>query len=238
MIPLLLAAAGAYLIGDSFKDKQKFAKGGSLKGEGFEYLSSRNDMFSKDNGITKKQVLEFLNISKNSDKKYWIKDLISGYSYYAYKGQLRANDSTGGIFEATKIGVDRLKDDHEYKINEEELSNFEKESNPDGSKRNGWESIVDKFYDIYFLEDSKKDAYKSNEITSDQVKAEEYLWEFDRYSKYPSTLSWLDAENKFKKSLTKEELSIINISYKKEKFADAEEHDSEKYYKQIIIKKL
>lgn len=212
--------------------KKAAPTGGGVGG----YLSTRSEMFS-DGGkkLSKKEVIAFLDISKNSNFKYWIKDS-DGYSTYAYKGQLRANDSTSGIFKATKIGVDSLKDDILYKLNEEELYDWEKELDPD-IKRYGWELIVDKFDDVYFLDGSKSNAYKEGEISSDQVKAEEYLWQFDRYSTYPSTLSWKDAEEKFKKSLTKEQLGSIKISYKKEKYADAEEHDTEKYHRQIFIKR-
>jgi hypothetical protein len=201
------------------------------------YLSSQQEMFLKDDkGFNKKQISDFLYVSKNSDKKYWIKGS-DGFSYFAYKGQLRANDSTSGIFKATKIGVDRLKDDLLYKIKQEELYDYEKEQEQDETiKRYGWELIVDKFDDIYYLEGSKGSAYKSKELSSSQVKASEYLWQFDRYSTYPSTLSWEDAEEKFKKSLTKDELDIIEISYKKDEYGDLEEHDTEKYYKQIFVK--
>ena len=94
-----------------------------------------------------------------------------------------------------------------------------------------WESIQNKFGEVYFSE-----GVDGNQLVSDQVKAEEYKWQFDRYSNYASRLSWADAEDRFKKSLTAEELDSIEISYKKEEYADLEEHDTEKHHKQIFVK--
>jgi hypothetical protein len=71
-----------------------------------------------------------------------------------------------------------------------------------------WESVKNKFSEVYFEEE---DFNNPNEIYSNQVKAEEYQWMFDRYSPYKSSLSWSDAENKFLKMLTSEEKSIIKI---------------------------
>jgi hypothetical protein len=94
-----------------------------------------------------------------------------------------------------------------------------------------WKSIIDKFDKIYY-----SDSADDYELVSDQVKAEEYKWQFDKYSKYASTLSWADAEKKFKKSLTEAELKSIEISYKKDEYADLEEHDTEKYNVEIFVK--
>jgi hypothetical protein len=94
-----------------------------------------------------------------------------------------------------------------------------------------WESIIDKFDEVYY-----SDGTDGNELVSDQVKAEEYKWQFDKYSKYASSLSWADAEKKFKKSLTEDELNSIEIFYKKDEYADLEEHDTEKYNIEIVVK--
>jgi len=87
-----------------------------------KYLTlKRNDMFTSfDDGLTKKEVLEFINLTKNINKKYWIRES-TGYSKYLYKGQLRNNDSPAGIFQASKIGVDRLNDSYKFKIQIDEL---------------------------------------------------------------------------------------------------------------------
>jgi hypothetical protein len=106
------------------KGKSEYMEKG---GEISEYLSSRAEMFTDfDNALTKKEVLEFINLSKNSDKKYWIKNS-DGFSYFLYKGQLRQNDSTKGIFHATKIGTDKLHESLKYKIQQEYLYDYEKE---------------------------------------------------------------------------------------------------------------
>jgi hypothetical protein len=111
------------------KDNSKMADGGTIK----DYLSSRGAMNehtdSFDNALTKKDVIKFIKLSKDSDKKYWIRDS-TGFSKFLYKGQLRANDSVEGIFKATKIGVDRLNDSLKYRIMEEELFGYEKEQVP------------------------------------------------------------------------------------------------------------
>jgi hypothetical protein len=107
----------------------KMADGGTIN----DYLSSRGQMNEHldyfDNALTKKDVIEFIKLSKDSDKKYWIRDS-TGFSKFLYKGQLRANDSVEGIFKATKIGVDRLNDSLKYRIMEEELFGYEKEQVP------------------------------------------------------------------------------------------------------------
>lgn len=72
-----------------------------------------------------------------------------------------------------------------------------------------WQSIKDKFSEVFYADtDDEK-----NEIFSNDVKAEEHIWMFDRYSPYPSTLSWADAKSLFLRKLTKEEKDIITIEY-------------------------
>lgn len=201
-----------------------------------KYLSTRQQMFSDEGKkLTKNEVINFLLTIKKSPYKYWIKSS-EGYSYYAYKGQLYANDSTSGIFNASKITINNLKDNLTYKIQENELYDYEKEQDPTVKRPKNkitiWDSILTKFKEIYYCDnDSENDTF-----VSDQVKAEERVWQFDKYSPYSSPLSWKDAEKKFKESLTPKELKMIEISYTKERFADAESHDQEKYYKEIIVK--
>jgi hypothetical protein len=212
--------------------KQPYAKGGEISQKELnKYLSSHSEMFN-DNAqtITKKDVINVINLSKNSDKKYWVKDMNTRYSYYIFKGNLRLNNGTGGIFSTSITSSNTLKDEHKFKIKEKDLYDWEKELDPN-KERVGWESIIYKFGEVYYSEGTN-----NNELVSDQVKAEEYKWQFDRYSKYASSLSWADAEDKFKKSLTADELNSIEISYSKEEYADLEEHDTEKYHKQIVVK--
>jgi GNAT superfamily N-acetyltransferase len=135
------------------------------------------------------------------------------------------------LFDENKI---TLLNDYNYVKTSEETGEYKiiappKELTED---EKNWASITDKFNQVYF-EDSSSEK---NMLTSDQVKATEYAWQFDKYSKYKSTLSWEAAEKKFKESLTKEELDSIEISYKKDKYADLEQHDTEKYHRQIFVK--
>jgi hypothetical protein len=78
------------------------------------------------------------------------------------------------------------------------------------------------FEKIYFLESELE-----NSIESIQVKAEERVWMFDRWSPYPRTLTWKEAEKKFLSELTEEQRKGIQIKYNSEEYADLEEHDEE-----------
>lgn len=221
----------------------KMATGGNIN----EFLSTHQEMFD-DNAktLTKKQVIDFIEVSKDSDKKYWVKDNTSGYSYYIFRGKLRLNDSTEGILKTSITTPDRLKDNHQFKIKEENLYDWEKamdealkRENDPSIKKTDWEEILKKFNEIYFIEDGDNywDFYDKNEISSSQVKAEERVWQFDRYSPYPQTLSWEEAENRFKKSLSKDQLDGIEIIYNQDEYADVESHDSDRYIETITIKK-
>ena len=55
--------------------------------------------------------------------------------------------------------------------------------------------------------------------------------------KYKTERSLSDGFKIFKQSLTKEELDSIQISFNSEDYADAEEHDTQKRYSTITIKK-
>lgn len=85
------------------------------------------------------------------------------------------------------------------------------------------EAIVKAFNDIYF-EEHESDS----KLTTIQVKAEERVWMFDRYSPYSSPLSWKSAEAKFLSMLTEEQRKSIKITYTSEEYADVEEHDEER----------
>jgi hypothetical protein len=94
-----------------------------------------------------------------------------------------------------------------------------------------WQSIAKKFEEVYYSENEKDGV-----LVSDQVKARGssryYSYEFRDFS---PLLSWADAELKFKEMLSSDELKRIKISYKKEEYADWEEHDEETVHKQIIV---
>lgn len=82
--------------------------------------------------------------------------------------------------------------------------------------------IKNVFDKIYFVENESE-----NSIESIQVKAEERVWMFDRWSPYSRTLTWKEAENKFISELTEEQRNGIQIKYNSEEYADIEEHDEE-----------
>jgi hypothetical protein len=84
------------------------------------------------------------------------------------------------------------------------------------------EHIKKVFNEIYFLEDEDDKS-----ISSIQVKVEERVWIFDRWSPYPRTLNWKEAEKKFLSKLTEEQKNGISIKYDSEEYADLEEHDEE-----------
>ena len=187
--------------------KYKYAEGGELK----SYLSSRSDMFDENaKTIDKKDILEVISLSKNSDKKYWVKDLNTKYSYYIYKGNLRANDGTGGIFSTTILNPMwyYLKDEHRFKVQEEALYDWEKEKDPSIVKV-GWDAIKEKFDNIFYMVEDGED-----EIFANEVKLEESTYNWDgRPSPYKKRVSFSDAKSMFLQSLTDEEKAMIDLEY-------------------------
>ena len=205
---------------------KKMAEGGELK----EYLSSRKDMFD-DNAktITKKDILEVIGLSKNSDKKYWVKDLNTKYSYYIYKGNLRANDGTGGIFSTTIISPNYLKDEHRFKVEEVSLYDWEKEKDPSIVKV-GWDAIKQKFDNIFWMGEDGDD-----EIFANEVKLEEPVYNWDgRPSPYTKRVSFSDAKSMFLRSLTDEEKAMIELEYD---YKDVHELFGLMSEKKIIVKR-
>lgn len=92
-----------------------------------------------------------------------------------------------------------------------------------------WESVKEKFSQVYFEEED------DNEIYSNEVKAEEHKWMFDKYSPYASPLSWEDAKYKFLGMLTPEEKSIISIE---ENVRDVHELFGVMSEKKILVKRI
>jgi hypothetical protein len=78
-----------------------------------------------------------------------------------------------------------------------------------------WQSVKDKFSQVFWEEE------EGDEIYANEVKAEERVWIFDRYSPYKSIVSWEDAKNMFLKSLTDEEKKIVNIEYNLREVSEA-----------------
>ena len=106
----------------------------------------------------------------------------------------------------------------------------------DDNKNKLWYEVLQKFFKIFYgeYEDDTAEKYiKDSQVTTDQAK---YYYEnfMDKY-KTERTLS--DGFKIFKQSLTKEELDSIQISFNSEDYADAEEHDTQKRYSTITIKK-
>lgn len=203
-----------------------YADGGELK----SYLSSRSDMFDENaKTINKKDILEVISLSKNSDKKYWVKDLNTKYSYYIYKGNLRANDGSGGIFSTTIISPNYLKDEHRFKVQEEALYDWEKEKDPSIVKV-GWDAIKQKFDNIFWMEQDGDD-----EIFANEVKLEESTYNWDgRPSPYKKRVSFSDAKSMFLKSLTDEEKAMIDLEYD---YQDVHELFGLMSEKKIIVKR-
>jgi predicted ABC-type ATPase len=208
------------------KEDEFFAVGGELK----SYLSTHSEMFN-DNAktISKKDVVDFIALSSDSDKKYWVKDVDTGYSYFIYQGKLRANDSAGGIFKTTILNNDRLKDGHQFKIREDDLYDWEKEEDP-SIKKTGWEAIKQKFGDVFFIEQDGK-----NEIYANEVKLTKPTYNWDgRPSPYNTIVDFSEAKDIFLKSLTPEEKDSINIEYD---YKDVHELFGLMSYKKIIVRK-
>jgi predicted ABC-type ATPase len=158
--------------------------------------------------ITKKDIIEVISLSKNSDKKYWVKDLNTKYSYYIYKGNLRANDGTGGIFSTTIISPNYLKDEHRFKVEQQSLYDWEKESDPSIVKV-GWDAIKQKFDKIFYMEQDGDDEIFANEVKLEEPSRDA----FGNMTRFTSRVSFADAKSMFLRSLTPEEAKMIDIEY-------------------------
>lgn len=105
------------------------------------------------------------------------------------------------------------------------------ESNEDDSL---WLSIITKFYTEFYPEYSDyepEDHINDNEIESNQT------MEKNTGGKYDQSYSFEDALDTFKKNLTDDEAAMIEISTKDEEYADVEDHDYEKEFTTVKIKK-
>jgi predicted ABC-type ATPase len=214
------------------KDLKKMADGGMMTegGELKDYLSSRKDMFD-DNAktITKKDIIEVISLSKNSDKKYWVKDLNTKYSYYIYKGNLRANDGTGGIFSTTIISPNYLKDEHRFKVEQQSLYDWEKESDPSIVKV-GWDAIKQKFDKIFYMEQDGDDEIFANEVKLEEPSRDA----FGNMTRFTSRVSFADAKSMFLRSLTPEEKAMVDIEYN---YKNVNELFGLMYEKKIMVKR-
>ncbi len=105
-----------------------------------------------------------------------------------------------------------------------------------------WKSILEKFLKHFYLEyehDTADDYVNSTEVTSDQTKTQYggYCSITGMPNKYGRSVSFKDALWEFKRLLTAEEAESILISSRSGEYADAEEHDEEKNWRNIIIKR-
>jgi predicted ABC-type ATPase len=208
------------------REKEEYAEGGELK----DYLSSRKDMFDDDaKSISKKDIIEVISLSKNSDKKYWVKDLNTKYSYYIYKGNLRANDGTGGIFSTTIISPNYLKDEHRFKVEQQSLYDWEKESDPSIVKV-GWDAIKQKFDKIFYMEQDGDDEIFANEVKLEEPSRDA----FGNMTRFTSRVSFADAKSMFLRSLTPEEKAMVDIEYD---YKNVNELFGLMYEKKIMVKR-
>jgi hypothetical protein len=105
-----------------------------------------------------------------------------------------------------------------------------------------WKSILTKFLKHFFLEyehDTADDYLDWTEVTSDQTKTKYggYCSITGMPLVYGQNVSFKDALWEFKRSLTAEEAESILISSSSGEYADAEEHDKEKNWRGITIKR-
>lgn len=215
------------------QNSYKFGKGGSTQSadghtKSFsEYLSNEEEVRWHLKGIklSKQDVVDFMSLSKNSEHKYFVRGK-SWDSYWIFRGELRLNDSVNGIFLTSLTSPKVLPDDGEYYIWEEKVTDKERAFDPDKYKF-AIESIHKKFSDVYDIETSDK-----NKLVAYQVR-----YQREPYAKYDYLPTWEEAYAKFKRSLTKDELDSIEISFKKEEFADVEEHDTDIYYREITVRR-
>jgi hypothetical protein len=99
-----------------------------------------------------------------------------------------------------------------------------------------WKSILTKLLNQFYgdYEDSTPEDYENNDlITVDEAKP--YYENF--MDRYKTEKSMSQAYSDFYKSLTDEEKKLIEVKTASEQYADAEEHDRNKSYRTITIRK-
>ena len=106
-----------------------------------------------------------------------------------------------------------------------------------------WKSILIKFLKHFYLdyeEDTAEDYLDATSVTSNQTKDKKGGWcsVTGMPLKYGQSVSFEDALEVFKKSLTQEEAQSIKISSESEEYADVEEHDDEREWTEITIKRI
>jgi hypothetical protein len=204
------------------------------EGQVYEYIKNKvSDPYQKVkymvvDQINKHYFIEFNFLDENFNS------VDSGYPLYEHYERFYSNEKTDiekliGLFIKKKLV---LLSDYKW-LKNERTGQYYIERPPKELSENEkiWKSIKIKFNDVYFVEESTENLLSSNQVKYDKP--------FYNYTGAPTpyrqTVSWNEAEAIFKKSLTKEELDTIKISYKKEDYSDAEEHDQEKEMRTIIV---
>ena len=228
----------------------KFAKGDSAsliekKIKGFEIakkmqkFKTGGSVVSKENSI--KEFFKKFGFNVEDIQKDEYSNGIEGWIvFYDNKNKYRVIDYSVAMYlivhDKTTNKTDIIKQSKSFNID-----NFATGGGIE-NKNNVWYNVLKKFFEVFYgeyEENTAEDYIDESQVTSDEVKARgsnpyPYSWEFRNYS---PLLSWKEAKDKFKNSLTKEELDSIQISFNSEDYADAEEHDTEKTYSTITIKK-
>lgn len=113
-------------ITEMLSDKEKYARREietKLFNKHKNILSPEYNRNEKNTNIlTKDEVLHFLTLTKNDNCVYWYKNINDNasktiYNFKSYNGQLRANNSVSGIFDATIFNSNRLPDDLRVVVN-------------------------------------------------------------------------------------------------------------------------
>jgi hypothetical protein len=126
-------------------------------------------------------------------------------------------------------------------VDDLEAMSFEYEKGGEITK-DKWKSIVSKFLNEFYgnyEEDTWEDYIDSDSVESTQTKSKSggYNWD-GRPSKYGREVSFKEAYETFKSSLTPKELKSIKVSFDDGEYADAEEHDRDKSWSSITIHKV
>lgn len=121
--------------------KEEYAEGGELKNYLYKQGIGRVDNVNNNaKAISKKDVLDFISLSKNSESKYLVTDLNTkqldlphfiNANYYIYKGNLlQSGSGEVRILDYPILSSNYLDDEHKFQLREYELKDDEKEQDP------------------------------------------------------------------------------------------------------------
>lgn len=137
-------------------------------------------------------------------------------AFYQLTFEGAKNDFLSSLTEQERASIEITQDYLGFKGSKVDAKKIIVKYVPENKMEKLWESVKNKFSEVFFLEEDTKD-----EIYSNDVKAEENVWMFDRYSPYKSPLSFNDAKNLFLKKLTTEEKDAITIEYDVKNISEA-----------------